>query len=49
MKTYIVETREGGDYSTGRRRECPACGYRFTTLELPAQIRFVKQKETTDT
>ena len=45
MKTYIVESRDSYDYSTGRRRKCPKCGYRFTTLEKPAQIGFIKQRE----
>ena len=45
MKTHVIETREGSDYSTGRRRKCPLCGYRFTTLEMPAQIGFIRNKE----
>ena len=44
-RTYIIETRENGDYSTRRRRECPSCGYRFTTFERAAQIGFSRQRE----
>jgi transcriptional repressor NrdR len=31
--TNVIETRETGEDSTRRRRECPSCDRRFTTYE----------------
>lgn len=45
IKTCTIETRENDDYTTRRRRKCPACGYRFTTYERPAQMGFLRQKK----
>ena len=45
VRTYIIETRGNDDYFTRRRRECPKCGYRFTTYEQPAQMGIIRQKE----
>ena len=43
-KTYIVDTRQSDvGYEVRRRRECPGCGYRFTTYERPAQIGNIKK------
>ena len=37
MKTYIIETRQENMYEVRRRRECPSCGHRFTTMERMTQ------------
>ena len=29
----VIETREKGDGNKRRRRECPECGHRFSTIE----------------
>ena len=49
MKTYIDDAQDADDYSTRRRRKCPACGYRFTTYERPAQTGILKKRFTNTT
>lgn len=44
--TYTKETRRpSGQRFTRRRRECPSCGERFTTKEIPAQDLKIILKE----
>lgn len=33
QRTTVTETRVRKDGSLRRRRKCPDCGYRFTTIE----------------
>ena len=44
--TRVVDSRELDDSAVRRRRECPACGSRFTTYERPesARLTVVKRK-----
>lgn len=34
QETFVKQSRAKGD-DTRRRRECKACGHRFTTIEMP--------------
>ena len=45
-KTKVVDSRTDED-STERRRECTACGYRFSTIEVDKDFyeRMVKQDD----
>lgn len=47
IKTYIIDSAEQ-DYSTRRRRQCPHCGYKFTTFERLAQSAILKDRNKTD-
>ena len=45
-KTRVIDSRTDED-STERRRECAACGYRFSTIEIDRDLyeRTVKQND----
>ena len=45
-KTKVIDSRSDED-STERRRECLACGYRFSTIEVDKELyeRMVKQND----
>lgn len=45
-KTKVIDSRSDED-STERRRECLACGYRFSTLEIDKDLyeRTVKRND----
>jgi transcriptional repressor NrdR len=46
--TKVVDTRVGEDgYAIRRRRECPKCGRRFTTVET-AQLLVIKRSGTSE-
>ena len=53
-KTRVVDSREGGDgRSVRRRRECESCSFRFTTFEriedsLPMVVKKGGQRESFD-
>lgn len=54
QKTRVVDSREGGDArSVRRRRECESCSFRFTTFEriedtLPMVVKKGGQRESFD-
>ena len=54
QKTRVVDSREGGDgRSVRRRRECESCEFRFTTFEriedsLPMVVKKGGQRESFD-
>lgn len=35
LETRVISTRTADNSIVSRRRSCPDCGHRFTTLELP--------------
>lgn len=41
--TYIIDTRTTDGYTIKRRRKCPDCGYRFTTVEHMIQMGFLNK------
>lgn len=45
-KTKVIDSKADAD-STERRRECTACGYRFSTFEIDKDLyeRLVKQHD----
>ena len=39
VEAYVIDTREQPDGTIRRRRECPQCGERWSTVELRRQYR----------
>ena len=39
----VIDSRQSRDSSSiRRRRQCLSCGYRFTTYETPAEVRYLR-------
>ena len=44
LKTYVLDTQKA-KYGSRRRRHCPKCEQRMTTVEIPIQVYKTLMKE----